>query len=520
MPPDAMPLAGQVLRLSEGGPSAWRAPLVRLAVVWLVLFGAFFADWRDMAMQWWDSSTYNHVLLVPAIIGWLVWQRMPQLTRLMPTVWWPGLVLFGAAMLLWVLGSFSGLSLARQAGAVALLGASTIAMLGARVSAGLAFPLFYLALLVPFGDELVPPLQMVTAFLTIALTRLSGIPAAIDGVFIDTPAGLFEVAEACSGVKFLVAMIAFGLLVANVCFASWRRRAIFMAFCLAVPILANGVRAWGTILVAQHVGAEKATGFDHIVYGWGFFGLVIAMVLAGAWRFFDQAADDPMIDAGAIAASPVFARLERLSLPSGKALAIIGVILLAGTVWARAADRLEARVPAQIFLPEVRGWSRVDYAPEVWWKPRAGGARHRLLGRYRDVRGREVDVFYALYATQREGGEAGGFGEGALQSGQGWSWQGKGPVAAYADSEWLLAEGRHRRLVQTTYRNGHLTTGSNAELKLALMADRLLLREHPTMLLILSAEENGNAQAEESIADFRKAIGPLDQWMDGIARFR
>lgn len=515
-----MTMARPLCLLAGRLPCEWRAPLARLALVWLVLIGSFLADWQDMARQWWDSSTYNHILLIPAIIGWMVWQRLPQLAKLAPVVWWPGLVLFGCATILWVLGSFSGLSLARQAGVVAMLGAGAVTLLGPKVSAGLVFPLAYLTLLVPFGDELIPPLQSVTAFLTIGLTRLSGIPAAIDGVFIDTPAGLFEVAEACSGVKFLVAMIAFGLLVANVCFVRWPRRIIFMAFCLIVPILANGVRAWGTILVAQYVGAEKATGFDHIVYGWGFFGLVIALVLAGGWHFFDRMADDPMIDADAIAASPVLAAMERLTLRSGKVLAILGAILLAGISWAWAANKLEAKLPEQIFLPQVSGWSRVDYTPQVWWEPRATGARHRLLGRYRDEKGHEVDVFFALFAEQREGGEAGGFGEGALQADQGWSWQGNGPSAQYARSERLLAGGQHQRLAETTFRSGDLITGSNIRLKLAIMADRLLLREHPTMLLILSSEQGGQTQAQEAIAAFRKATGPLDRWMDGIARLR
>jgi exosortase len=69
-------------------------------------------------------------------------------------------------------------------------------------------------------------------------------------VFITAPGGYFEVAEACSGVKFLIAMVAYGTLVANVCFRSWPRRAAFMAMALVVPILANGVRAWGTVFIA------------------------------------------------------------------------------------------------------------------------------------------------------------------------------------------------------------------------------------------------------------------------------
>ena len=92
----------------------------------------------------------------------------------------------------------------------ALLGASLIA----TVIAGLLFPLSYMLFLVPFGDELIPALQTITARLTVALTHLSGIKADIDGVFINTPVGLFEVAEACSGVKFLIAMAALAVRVA------------------------------------------------------------------------------------------------------------------------------------------------------------------------------------------------------------------------------------------------------------------------------------------------------------------
>lgn len=519
MPPEAVarPVAEGWL---EAVPAHWRAALAWLGAAWLVLILAFLPDWSDMAAQWWDSSTYNHILLVPLIIGWLAWQRAGELARLRPVAWWPGLILFGGAILLWVLGAFAGLSLGRQAGAAGVLIASAITLLGPRASVGLAFPLAYMVMLVPFGDELVPPLQMITAALTIGLTHLSGIPAAIDGVFIDTPAGLFEVAEACSGVKFLIAMIAFGLLTANVCFVSWKRRIIFMVFCIAVPILANGVRAWATILAAQYVGAEKATGFDHIVYGWFFFAVVIALVLAGAWRFFDRDPDAPMIEAEKIEAMALPARLEAFSLRPAVAAGLLAGLLVAGQGWARMAEAMEAPLPPAIALPEVSGWTRVDYAPRHDWEPRASGAAHRLLGRYRNAQGQEVDVFYALYAHQRDGSEAGGFGEGALQADQGWSWKEAGPAVALGRSDRLLALGRIGRLAQTHYRNGDFLTGSNGRLKLSVMADRLLLRRHPAMLVILSAEEGERQDADAAIAAFRRDIGPLDQWIDRIAGLR
>lgn len=501
-------------------PAAWRLPLLRLSLTWLVLVVLFRAQWLEMARQWWDISTYNHILLIPVILGWMVVQRAPELAKLTPRAWWPALALFAAAAFLWLLGAFSGLSVAAQLGAVAMLAASVPALLGPRVGAGLLFPLAYMLLLVPFGDELVPTLQMITAGLVIMLVRLSGIPAFIDGVFIDTPAGLFEVAEACSGVKFLIAMIAFGLLAANICFRGWRRRIVFFLFCLIVPVLANGVRAWATIFAAQYVGAERASGFDHIVYGWVFFAVVIVLVLALAWRFFDRPADDPMIDAAVIQASTRLARLEGRPRPVWTTLLAIAALAGGAQAWAHAASGLSASLPRQIFLPDVAGWRRVDYAPPVWWEPRAAGAGHRLLGRYADAQGRRVDVFVALYAAQHEGAEAGGFGEGALPPGQGWAWLSPGPRIAHAKADRFLAQGRVTRLAETYYRTGDLLTGSNARLKLATMRDRLLLRERPTITLILSAEERPGQPADKAVAAFRSAAGPIDAWMDRIADLR
>ncbi len=500
-------------------PAHWQRPLIALAAIAAALILAFASDWAAMAGQWWNSSTYNHVLFVPLIVAWLVHQRWPQLQRLTPAPWWPALLAFAAALLLWVLGSFAGFTLARQAGAVAMLGASVLAVLGPRVGAGLAFPLAYMAFLVPFGDELIPPLQSITARLTIALTHASQIPAVIDGVFINTPAGLFEVAEACSGIKFLVAMVAFGVLAAHVAFRSWPRRAAFLALCVVVPIVANGVRAWGTIHVAQVKGAAWAGGFDHIVYGWVFFAVVIAAVILAGWRFFDRPPGDPLIDLAAIEASPLLARLETRPLRLPLLAAVLALLVAGGEGWATAADRLSAPLPRQIALPPVPGWHRTDYAPRLWWEPRATGAEHRLLGRYANAQGHTVDVFYALYSGQSEGREAGGFGEGALPLPEtGWAWRTAAPAPPGGNAQRLLGHGEVDRLAETYYRTGPLLTGSNVRLKLANIADRLLLRQRPTMLLILSAEIQPGQPAPT--ADFRASTGPLGPWMDRIGSGR
>lgn len=513
-----MPTLPTYLQWTQGLPSNWRKPLLRLAIVWLALFALFFRDWAEMVSQWWDSSTYNHILLIPLILIWLVRLRWDALQKIAPSTWWPGLLLLAGAVMVWVLGAVSGLNLLTQAGAVGSLMASVTIFLGVRVSVGLIFPLCYMALLVPFGDEMVPFLQLITAKLTIALTHLSGVPAQIEGVFINTPGGLFEVAEACSGVKFLIAMIALGVLVAHVCFRSWKRRIAFMAVAIVLPVLANGVRAWGTIYIAQSQGIEFASGFDHIFYGWIFFGIIMAMLLGVAWRFFDRPGDDPFIDAETISSSPFISRLAGFSMRGWSAVLAAALIVVAGQAWSYYALRLEAPMPVQITFPEVPGWTRVDYAPQIWWEPRARGANHRLIGSYQNAAGDHVDISFALYSSQEDGREAGSFGEGALVPNTQWRWLEPYRPLDGGHAEWLQANGNVRRLAVTWYRTGNVLTGSNARLKLANITDRLIGRDNSTMALIISAEERPEHPAPRAIEAFYNAAKPLGQWMDGMAQ--
>lgn len=328
MPPELAVVRSGTWR--ERVPLAWRTPLLQLALAWGALALLTRDDWAEMARQWWNSSTCNHILLIPPILVWLVRLRWPELARLRPQAWWPGLAWLAIGLLTWGMGTAGNINLIAQLGTVMTVQSAVALLLGPRIVVALAFPLAYMVFLVPFGDEIVPPLQTLTAHMAVALTQASGVPASISGVFIDTPVGRFEVAEACSGVKFLVAMIALGTLVAHLCFRSWKRRAGFMAACAIVPVLANGVRAWGTIYIAQSRGVEFAAGFDHIVYGWFFFALVMTGLLGVSWRYFDRDAHERLVDAEALAVSPALERLARYRIESWRALALVVLMVLAG----------------------------------------------------------------------------------------------------------------------------------------------------------------------------------------------
>jgi exosortase A len=323
MPPE---LSAAAPAPSAGFPHAWRGPLVALAAAALALLAITAQAWGAMLHQWWNIDTYNHLMLVPLIIAWLVALKEEELAAITPMPFAPGLLGVAAALGLWWVGARLGINLVAQAGAVAAMQAAVVTILGLRTGLLLALPLGFAAFLVPFGDEIIPPLQTLTAEIAIMLIHASCVPAQIEGIHIHTPAGLFIVAEACSGVKFLIAMVTLGVLVAFTRFTRWRRRAAFLAACIIVPILANGVRAWATIYVAQFIGAERATGFDHIVYGWVFFAIVLAALLSGAWRFFERMPEAYGWPAETLARWDRLALAEKRQLaPTGAALAVVAL---------------------------------------------------------------------------------------------------------------------------------------------------------------------------------------------------
>lgn len=265
--------------------TGWRGHLTALGIVASAILALFHADLWSMVTIWWTASTFGHCLFIPLLVAWLVQQRLPGLRQLEPVAWPPGLVWLALGALAWLVGAAAGVAMVRHGALVMMLQGVTIALLGPAVARALIFPLFYAFFMVPFGEEIVPPLQLVTARLAMFFLDLSGVPAHMEGIFITTPTGYFEVAEACSGAKFLIAMTAYGVLVCNVCFRTWPRRIIFMTGALGLSVLANGVRAFATILVAHLTSVDAAVGFDHVVYGWIFFAIIMIVVMATAWPF-------------------------------------------------------------------------------------------------------------------------------------------------------------------------------------------------------------------------------------------
>ena len=489
----------------------WRRQAVALAISVAMLVILFGRDSTDLARIWWTSTTFGHCLFIGPVLGWLVWQRRKDLAALRPVAWAPGLALVAFGGFAWVVGEAAQVALARHLGLVIMGQGLVVTLLGPQVARGLLFPLAYAFFLVPFGESLEAPLQRVTVAMTMPLLHVFGVPAQVDGVLITIPNGYFEVAEACSGAKFVIAMAAYGTLVANVCYVAWGRRIAFMMMAMVVPILANGLRAFGTIYAAHLTSVEAATGMDHIVYGWIFFGLVMAAVLAIGWRWFDRDPDARWFDPATLQAMPRF----RIDVSVAAALALMTAAVF--PAWASLGSRQTAATPRQIALPVVPGWQLAPLSVRAPWSPHYPGADHFLMGRYVSPRGQAVDLAIAVFADQREGKELVGFGIGALRENDRWIWIAKlGDIDGGAAMR-ITAPGPVERIVATWYRVGDLVLNNNRDVKLETLKVRMLGGPNRAVAVLVSSEATREINATVAIKDFLKALGPIDRLADTSA---
>jgi exosortase A len=281
-------VSGTLAAAPAGSPArSLRPALLSLAIAVLVFAVLFHTEVEAAVSVWIASTAFGHCFLVLPIALYLAWERREAFTRLLAAGATPqpqrrpllGLIPLAVA---WLIAELLGIMEGRQLMALSMLEVLAYALLGPVLWRCMAVPLLYLFFLVPFGAFLTPALQSFTVHFIDAGLGLLGIPHVVSNTVIEIPAGSFLVAEACAGLRFLIASIAFGVLYACTIYRSPDRRIAFIAASIVVPILANGLRALGIVVLGEVLGSAQAAAVDHLVYGWLFFTVVtLALILAG-----------------------------------------------------------------------------------------------------------------------------------------------------------------------------------------------------------------------------------------------
>ncbi len=518
--------------------SAWRTAAVLCFVTILAILALFYDTGATMVRTWINDQTFTHGFLIPPIFGYLVWRRRDVLAASAPRVEPWGLAFVALAAFGWLLGALAGVQAVEQLALVALIQASVFTILGRSVTALLVFPLAYLYFAVPLGQFLVPPLQDVTATFSVALLRMVGVPVFMDGVFISIPTGNFEVAEACAGVRFLIAMVALGTLYAHLMYRSWPRRIAFLALSIVVPIIANGFRAFGIILIAYLSDNEVAVGVDHIVYGWVFFVFVMLVTLGLGMLFREDLDEADSVsreeDAAAERLAPAEAFSAHSSVRFGRGsgafvAATLAVVALSAAAPAYAAliDARSGDTPRSAELPRLSApWRAVD--EDAGWRIAVPGATFTVEQSYAADDGRRVAFAVAYLPRQRQGAEVINQLNSFLDS-EVWMRLGSGrdrvrlgetPIdvafTRYADTRNVTAD--ERRLVWVWYWIDGRFTASPYVAKLLEVRAKLLGGIEAAAVIAVAADySDRREEAVRTLRAFLSAVEPLDRYLARLA---
>ena len=392
----------------------WRNGLAALAVVWISIVACYFETAAVMVRTWARTETYAHGFIVAPIALWLIWRMRRVLSTIDPSPSWFIVPVIALAGFGWLFGKVGTINALTQFAFVAMLVLAVPAILGVKVGRALAYPLLFLFFSVPIGDFLLPTLMEHTADFTIGALRASGVPVYREGLQFVIPNGRWSIVEACSGVRYLIASTMVGTLFAYLSFRTLWRRFAFVGVSIAVPIVANWIRAYLIVMLGYLSDNRIATGVDHIIYGWLFFGLVM-LIMFSIGRRWQETGSRPMSrDAtSASAANEARARLPRnaretpaqsteraLARSIWSTAAIVAAATLAWPVlddWSGRADDL---AQPQIAAVEVPGWGTTP-VPDVTFAPHYEGASATLQQAFtRD--GQAVGLFIAYYRNQNE----------------------------------------------------------------------------------------------------------------------
>jgi EpsI family protein len=176
----------------------------------------------------------------------------------------------------------------------------------------------------------------------------------------------------------------------------WWKRAIFVALAAVVPVIANGFRVYFTVLIGETWGMKYATGTDHMIFGWQFFGAELVLLLLVGWFFRDPMRHEHF----SVMAGKVPAGARSMIWPTALMLLVAAPVAAAILVSAVPQEHLNPKAPVIV------GWNGPQPAGRDW-RPSFQGAAGEMQAAYQSVTGPAVvELFYAVYTGRPRRGHS------------------------------------------------------------------------------------------------------------------
>jgi exosortase len=251
-----------------------------------IALGIFAPVLFHMVRHWQLVGEYSHGFLIAPLALYFAWEQRAELrrTRIEPSWWGVGLLVLGATAL--TVGRLGVELMAMRTAFFLTLNGLVLLLLGFPIYRVLAFPLLFSFLMIPLPQSLQNtitfPMQLIATDLAMGPLYWLQIPALREGNIIHLSQSTLLVAEACSGLRSVMALGTLGIVFAYFFRRSWAKRAIIVLSTLPIAILVNAFRVALTGFLTHHYGEEAAQGVIHTTEGFFTFGLAFALLLAEA----------------------------------------------------------------------------------------------------------------------------------------------------------------------------------------------------------------------------------------------
>lgn len=263
-----------------------QASTIPLLLALLLIAAVYSPIFPFMVAQWDADPNYSHGFLVPLISAYFLWQNWAQIkkARVKPSIL--GLPVILGALALLVVGYAGTEYFTQRSSFVFLLAGICIFWYGWAVFRQLSLPIGYLLFMVPLPyilyDALAFPLKLFVTKCSVWSLKAMGIIVWREGNIIMFPQTVLEVADACSGLRSLVSLLALAVAYAFFSQEGVFRRLLLVCSAIPIAIATNMLRVIVTGVLAQYYGAAAAEGFFHEFAGLAVFALaMVLLVLTG-----------------------------------------------------------------------------------------------------------------------------------------------------------------------------------------------------------------------------------------------
>lgn len=252
----------------------------------LILIVSFIFLYLDVIIylinKWSTDGNYSHGFFVPIIIGYIIWTKRKELMTISVVSFWPALLLVFLSGLLLIAGQLAVHGFSRNFSIVLMMFSLTLFILGKAWTRKLMIPLAFLIFMIPlpelFTRKVMGPLQLFSSYISVEILSFMNYTVLREGNIIQLPNCTLSVAEACSGLRSLVALTFLAAIAGYFVLKSNRKRLILFLCAFPIAIILNWARITGTVLLANHWGVEAALGFFHNFSGLIIFGVATILI--------------------------------------------------------------------------------------------------------------------------------------------------------------------------------------------------------------------------------------------------